>query len=312
MDGQERELNPEQRRRLENALQWLNPLHTSAFVEACKADLERGHVFIIDGEVIFDAHKIIDVTTNRTYGSHGQRLLAACHEAYSARVPGRGPMALAPGLSLLPGRYRLQVAPRTNLVLGAEELVGSHEYHQQMQRVLLNAQRITEETLRENRRGLMTDAQRQTLRAAPKSYMAFAFAILALICGLSTYTSIAAALRKNQSLWSVNNALGASLTLFFLALLPSALIEQRKRGTYTQADADEGRLEARDGIARKNHTMHRSLISFTVTLGTVEFDVTDKPEVFAAMVEGHTYRAWVAPRSGHLIALEFVEQAAKG
>ncbi len=312
MDRVERKLSSEQRRRLETSLQGINPLQTSAFVEACKADLEQGDVVLLDGEIVFDPKAITAVKTDTTYGSRGQRLLTACMGAYSARISGREPAGLAPGVAVLPGTYRVHLAPRANLVVGVDELVGPNDHAQQMRRILFDAQGITEETLRENRRGRMTEAQRQTLRAMPKSYAGYGFAILGLICALATYVSVTSALDKNKSLWSAPIVMGTCLTVLSFAFLPSMLVEQRKMGRDTQIDADEGRVVARDDVARKRHTMHRSLISLKLALGEQEFDMTDKPELFAAVVEGQTYRAWVAPRSGRLIALEFPHENDKG
>lgn len=305
-------LEPEQRRRLEAALRSLNSLGTSAFVDTCKADLEKAEVIVLDGEVVFDPRKIAELKADTLLSGQGQRLLAACMGAYSARIPGREPAGLAPGVAVLPGAYRLHVAPRANLVVDADELVGPNDHAQQMRRILLDAQGITEETLGENRRGRMTEAQRQTLRAMPKSYAGYGFAILGLICALATYASVTSALDRNKSLWSAPIMMGACLTVLFFAFLPSILVEQRKMGRYTQLDADEGRVVAQGGGARKRHTMHRSLISLKLALGEHEFNMTDKPEVFAAVVEGQTYRAWVAPRSGRLIALEFPHENDKG
>lgn len=281
----------------------------TGFVEAIRADLAEARVVAIDGEVVFDPRKIAAATApGEMLTGQGQRILAACQSAYVVRTNGRVPVGFAPGAVVWPGPYRLYVAPRTNLVVGADVLAtNAHEHARRMHHVLLAAQRLDEATLAENRRGRLTEAQRQTLATAPKSHTATAYALLAFVLAIVVAVLITSALTQGKSLLRADIVIASLVTLGLLALLPSALVEQRKKGAGTKADAAEGRVELRQGPVHKSHTMYRSLLTLTLRLGEQEFEITERPELFAAVIEGHTYRAWVAPNSGRLMALEITE-----
>jgi hypothetical protein len=138
--------------------------------------------------------------------------------------------------------------------------------------------------------------------------MALAFAILAILSGGATYAFVTNALAQGKSLFRFEIVAAVGLTLVFVAMLPSAIAEQRKMGAGTKADAAEGRLVLHEGTVHKTHAMYRSSVRFALHLGEHEFEVTEMPELFAAVIEGNAYRIWVAPRSGRLVMLEIVEQ----
>lgn len=276
---------------------------------AAKNDLAEGRVVAFDGDVVFDPRKILEAMgPERVVEGKGHALLPACLTAYVGCVPGHAPRQFMTGRGVWPGPYRLYVAPRTNFVAGVEARTMSREYAQRMYHVLLATQRLTEATLAENRRGRMTEAQRQALAAAPKSHVATSMAILALCTGAGAYAVISNALAKGKSVWRFEAVTLVLFTVVFLALLPWMIVLQRKMGAGTKADAAEGRLELRQGVIRKSHSLVRLTVHFTLYMDKEEFDVSQSPELFAAVIEGHMYRAWVAPRSGRLVALEIVEQ----
>jgi len=306
-------LGPGQRRRLEETLHSLEKLGDYSFLGKYKQDLADGHVLAVDGEVEFDAREITAAATDTYAAGRPFRIVTACQAAYSARTNGQPPLNLALDAMVLPGPYRLYVAPTTNLVVGAEASASdTHEYGRRMQRILLDVQQMTEATIAENRRGRMTQEQRQTLASMPKSFVGFAFAIMTVILAGATYMQVTHALAKSKSLIQFPIVATALMTLVLLVLLPSMWAEQRKSGPDTQADAEERRLISHASAVRKKFGIRRNSVQLTLVLGEHECDVSEKPALFAAVVEGHKYRAWVAPRSGHLIALEFVERAAKG
>jgi hypothetical protein len=286
-------LGPGQRRRLEETLHSLEKLGDYSFLGKYKQDLADGHVLAVDGEVEFDAREITAAATDTYAAGRPFRIVTACQAAYSARTNGQPPLNLALDAMVLPGPYRLYVGRR-------------------MQRILLDVQQMSEATIAENRRGRMTKEQQQTLASMPKSFVGFAFAIMAVILAGATYMQVTHALAKSKSLIQFPIVATALMTLVLLVLLPSMWAEQRKSGPDTQADAEERRLISHAGAVRKKFGIRRNSVQLTLVLGEHECDVSEKPALFAAVVEGQPYRAWVAPRSGHLIALEFVERAAKG
>lgn len=306
-------LGPGQRRRLEETLHSMEKLGKHSFLGTYKQDLADGQVIAVDGEVGFDASEIANATADTYYAGRPHRIVTACLSAYTGRTNGQPPLNLSLDALVLPGPYRLYIAPATKLVVGTEaSSSNAYEYGRRMQRILLDVQQMTEATIAENRRGRMTKAQQQTLASKPKSFVGYAFAIIAVILAGATYMQVTHALAKSKSLIQFPIVTTALMTLLFLVFLPSMWVEQRKSGPDTQADADEGRLISHESAVRKKLAIRRNSVQLALILGEHECDVSEKPALFAAVVEGHTYRAWVAPRSGHLIALEFVEQAAKG
>lgn len=276
------------------------------FIQACKADLEGGRILSADGEVTFDPQEILAIKAESPQTGNGYRLLAACRSAYKVHLEGRASGGFLPGYGLWPGRYRLYIAPQSNLVVGAEPLVAPRGQTQ----LLMAALHLTEETLAENRLGRMTKAQQQATAEAEEAPIWGLLAILAILLGGSALFQMARALEKGHTLFSTTLVVTSLLALALIVATPLQLLAQRRKAAQRKADAEEGRAASHEGIARTSHFIHRGTLRLSLRLGERDFDLSERPVLHAAIVEEHPYRAWVAPRSGRLLSLELLENGA--
>jgi hypothetical protein len=95
--------------------------------------------------------------------------------------------------------------------------------------------------------------------------------------------------------------------LVCLLILPSALREQQQSNVGTKIDAREGRLEAVEGVLGKSHMMGKSSLTLSLKLNDETFEVSEDPLLFATLVEGCRYRAYVAQNSRRLMIIELLE-----
>lgn len=304
------QLGPEQRQRLAAYVETLPsstvamiPVSTelSQFVQASKEDLAEGRVLAVEGEVSFDPREISAVQADSPQTGNGYRLLAACQSAYKIHLEGRAPGVFLPQFGLWPGRYRLYLTPRSNLVVGAEAPSSTHE---QAAQLLTQAQGLTDEALASNRQGRMTEAQRQALKQNQEAPFAVLVAFGALIFGGSAYFQISRALEKGRSIFSAEPLLTSLTAVALVIAIPLVHLAQRKKNAQRKADVEDGRSVPCEGIGQKRHFLSRGSLKLSLSLGRQDFDISERPVFFAAVVEGYRYRAWVAPRSGHLLSLE--------
>jgi hypothetical protein len=280
-----------------------------AWLDTIEKDLADGRVEAFDGELVFQRKNIVDVMSEEPEWSppavRRTRLLTACLSAYAAVTNGRAPASLGVGVNPLPGRNRFYVLGRANIVVGFEMSSGGGELGQRLQAILLEVQGISEDALATNRRGMMTEAQKAAMQRASNVLYAYTTAVLVILLGAFSCWRITSAMESGKSLFDFPTIASTLLALAFALWLPFAIRDQRKSNTGGKADAAEGRVEARVGVISKSYQVHEQSLTLRLRMGEHDFDVSNRPALFAAVVEGHAYRAYVAPRSGRLVALEF-------
>jgi hypothetical protein len=297
------QLGPGQRRKIEAQFgAWLaRPEH-----DGWRRDLADGRVVAFEGEVVFDFQAIRD---KRSAEMPQPGRLEPAQTAYFAAAPGQAPALLAPWLGLPPGPYRLYLAPHARAVVGAEPMASPDVYHTNLQAILRGAQNLTEATLAANRSGRMSAEQSAALAARRGSHAGFAsmlgcagvfFLLLAiggaLLDGLSGPSSAGRAAR-----WPAPLAVAGGA--FALAVV--AAVHRRFARAAEAGDAREGRAVIVEGPCTKQLVVHRhGRIKRSLQVGGHSFDVSHQGELFAAIVEGSIYRAYAAPRSGRLLAIE--------
>jgi len=273
-----------------------------ALQETLEKDLAEGRVLALDGDIVFQGTKISEALTRKeaTPAEDRAKLLAACLSAYMATVRGRAPSPLLPELNLLPGPYRLYIAPHSNYVVGVELKERAEEYTKRLRPIVRSAQKLTDESLAANQRGGMTEAQREALRKAADN--SFVYLLLAgfLFCVGVTFRNLAIALDKGHGYFTGPVILSALLALGILVWFPFVLVARRK----VRDDIAEGRVTMREGPISKITLHQRRSLTLTLRLGDLDFNVSENPALFAAIIEGQNCRAYVTPRAGLLVALE--------
>ncbi|WP_438033767.1 hypothetical protein [Sorangium sp. So ce204] len=297
------QLGPGQRREIAAQLgAWL----ARPEYDGWRRDLADGRVVTFEGEVVFDFQAIRD---ERSADAPRPGRLEPVQAAYFAVAPRQAPALLAPWLGLPPGPYRLYLAPHARTVVGAEPMASPEVYQTNLHAVLRGAQDLTEATLAANRSGRMSAEQSAALAARRGTDAAFAsrlgcagvfFLLLAiggaLLDGLSGPSSAGRAAR-----WPALLAVAGGA--FALAIV--AAVHRRFARAAEADDAREGRAVAVEGPCTKQLVIrHHGRIERSLRMHDRSFDVSHQGELFAAVVEGPIYRAYAAPRSGRLLAIE--------
>jgi len=266
--------------------------------------LKDGRVMAATGEVGIDLRAFhAGMVEGEKYDLPGN------HESlYCAALDGGGKVKLAQWLDLLPGRYELYVAAQVGFVVGASPLP-PFEHAQTFFGSLCAAQGLAAEVLAENRRGRMTESQQSALRSAddaPLGYGCCLF-ILAAIVGLVPAGRFFGFLwgRKYSTLSIVGAAVG---TVFLIVCGIAALVHDRRRRAATLLDAKEGRIATFDGPLQKRLVTGRNSVTRKLQIGAHTFDITERAELYVTLIPGFVYRAYLAPRSEKLIAIELLSQ----
>lgn len=177
---------------------------------------------------------------------------------------------------------------------------------------LLAAFDATEADLAVNRRGEVTDRQRQLVRRAVDEDATFMF-VLALVLAVAMY-GIGGYLVVDGRIFRIEDAsdaagvVGIALATFVLPTVGivwagyTAWIASKARGKLT-VRALEGTVETR-GIA------YRGTEIFELRVEEQTFDLT--PRAFAAVISGGRYRVHVIPQIGAVLAIEPAERQAEG
>jgi hypothetical protein len=275
-----------------------------AFVAQVRQSLEDGRVMASTGEVGID-HPAFSagLGTRRIYADPSNY-----GSAYVAVTDDGGSFKLAHWLNLLPGRYQLYVAAWAGFVVGASPLP-PFEHAQSFFVALCAAQRLTAETLAENRRGLMTEAQQRALKPSKDLSWGEIFLSYALF-------ALAASLPIGEILGFVHMKNGGEFLawlacvplLFFFVAWTCMLVMGPRRNKAKLLDIQEGRVATIDGLLRKNFSETRHFVSRDIEIGPRAFDTSGRPRLYVALVHGFAYRAYFAPRSGQLLSIEFLPQ----
>ncbi|AUX41542.1 uncharacterized protein SOCE26_029620 [Sorangium cellulosum] len=316
-------LGPGQRRRLEarrrvyaGVRHALGPAAQQARAELAgiEKDLADGRVFVADGEVVFDLITVQATARGTIKRQMHDEGLSTYLSAYAPVARPRSPTGFLRGVDLLPGPYRFYVVPYSGLVVGAEAppaAIAAGEHGRRITALLRTVQELDDETLAMNRQGRMTEAQKKYARVYNDAHMSCMLMGIILFAGGMSSWNLKKALSAGTTFFTFDVLGGFVIALVFLLFLPSTIKDERKAISGGKADAAEGRVAVQQGVLKKSHSRYRSVLRLTLRMGEHDFDVSDRPALFAAVVEGHVYRAYVGPRSGKLLALEFVEGAAR-
>lgn len=276
-----------------------------AFVAQMRRSLEDGRVMASTGEVG------IDLRTFHAGMVEGLKHdLPGNHESlYGAALDGGGNVKLAHWLDLLPGRYELYVAAAVGLVVGASPLP-PFDHAQTFFGSLCAAQGLAAEVLAENRRGRMTEAQQSALRSAdnaPLGYGCTPFTLAALIGFVQAGRSFGFLSSRKELPLSPAGA--AVATVLLIACGIAALVHDRRGHAATLRDAKEGRIATFDGPLQKRLIIGRNSVTRKLEIGSHTFDITERAELYVTLISGFVYRAYLAPRSEKLIAIELLPQS---
>jgi hypothetical protein len=87
------------------------------------------------------------------------------------------------------------------------------------------------------------------------------------------------------------------------------MVSQRRLRVATRLDVEEGRIEAVDGpLVKSSYVIRGNSVSRRLEIGHRTFDINDRAELYAVLIPGFVYRAYFAPRSGQLLAIELLPQ----
>jgi hypothetical protein len=273
-----------------------------AFLAQLRRSLDDGRVLAATGEVGIDLPAFRAGTADRRIFD----LPGNFESAYSALLDGKGIVKLAPWVHVLPGRYELYTIAPAGLVVGASPLPPL-DHAQRFFGVLCSAQGLAADTLAQNRGGRMTEAQRVKLRSAVEGPIWIASLVLCALCAFSAAGRFLGILSSRTDGLAISLA-SIALALIFLVFGISSLVSRRRLLAATKLDLQEGRVTAFDGLLRKRISVIRqNTVSRQLDIGPRTFDITDRAELYAALIPGLVYRAYVAPRSGHLVAVELFD-----
>lgn len=272
---------------------------------AAELDLREGRVVAVDGRA-----ELIDRSPGRPVSKFDYKY----QDAYNVVAPGYGRLELQGKLRLLPGPYRFYVAPRCGLVMHAEPLAAGD--HVQLYRAaLLAAQRLSEDDIASNERGVMGSGQRRiavregTRRMSP----AIAMALLALASFLLELVGCA-----QGRATSVVSASFLGLTALLSLVGASALVDALVRG---RVDTVEGvvspsyvvRHWSSASLGPHRH-FSRLRAPYLLEVGGVELDGRDIFRAGLFWVIAHSspvvHRAYVTRRSKIVVAVVPVAETA--
>lgn len=230
--------------------------------------------------------------------------------AYSTMIDGGGSCRLAPWLNLLPGRYQIFVAPRAGFVVGASPLPPL-QHALTFFVALCAAQNISAETLAENRRGRMTEAQQRGLKpgkTTPWIYIVLAYGLGALsvwwlVDQLVESIHMKGPMRESRIVMVL--ILCAFLVVIFFAGTLALMMEPGELKA-RMLDIREGRVEMIEGPLGKAFSGDRHSVSRDIKVGPLDFDITKRPSFFDTLIPGFVYRAYFTPRSKQLLAIELL------
>ncbi|MFS8065002.1 MAG: hypothetical protein ACMG6S_01395 [Byssovorax sp.] len=228
--------------------------------------------------------------------------------AYVATIDGGGTFQLAHWVNLLPGRYEFYVAAWAGFVVGASPLP-PFEHAQTFFVALCDAQNITAETLAENRRGWMTEAQKRALKPGKGTSWKDIFtpyAVMALFASLPV-AQLLGFIRMRKEGAHVAWLLCGSIFLIFVAWT-YALVTEPGRDKAKLLDTEEGRVATIEGLLCKNFSPLRQLMYRDIEIGSRTFHLADRLRLYITLLHGFNYRAYFAPRSGQLLAIELLPQ----
>jgi hypothetical protein len=269
------------------------------FLRQLHQSLKDGRVVAATGEVGMDLPAFRAGTAERrVYDLPGN-----FESAYLAALDGGGNAKLASWINVLPGRYAVYRAVPVGFVVGVEHLAPP-DHAQRFFRLLCAAQRLAAETLVENRRGRMAEAQKMALRSADQGSTWIRFLLLGALCAFFAAGGFLDLLPKGK-VGTLETLGAAALALLFIVSGIGSLVSRQRLGAATRLDMEEGRIEAVDGPLQKSisATRHQA-VSRKLEIGPRTFNITDRAELYAVLVPGFVYRAYLAPRSGQLLAIE--------
>ncbi len=275
-----------------------------AFAAQLRRALQDGRVLAATGKVG------IELRAFHAGMAAGQKYdLPGNHESlYCAALDGGGNVKLAHWLDLLPGRYELYVVAAVGLVVGASPLP-PFDHAQTFFGSLCAVQGLAAEVLAENRRGRMTEAQQSALRSADDAPLGYGWApfTLAALIGVVHAGRFFGFLSSRKEL-PLSSAGAAVATVFLIACGIAALVHDRRGHAATRLDAKEGRIATFDGHLQKRLITGRSSVTRKLEIGSHTFDITERAELYVTLIPGFVYRAYLAPRSEKLIAIELLPQ----
>lgn len=264
-------------------------------------ELQDGRVMASTGKVESDFRAFHSgMAEGRKYDLPGN------HESiYCAALDEGGNVKVAHWLDLLPGRYELYVATWAGLVVGASPLQ-PFDHTRSFFRALCEAQGLAAETLEENRRGRMTDAQQSALRSADDAPLGYGCAFFAfgtlLACGqLGRFFGL---------LWGrKDSTLSIVATLFVIVCGVIALVHDLRHRRAMRRNAEEGRVAMTDGPLRKRFSIgSKGSVSRKLEIGAHTFDITDRAELYATLIPGFAYRVYFLPGFDKLLVIELLPQ----
>lgn len=274
------------------------------FIAQMRQALEDGRVMASIGEVRMD-HPAFRV------GMGAQR-----HDddptrygpAYFATIDGGGTFQLAHWLNLLPGRYQFYVAAWAGFVVGAWPLP-PFEHEQTFFMALCEAQDLTLEALAENRRGWMTEAQQRALKPGKDTswrdiFLSYAFIALVACLPVGQLAGFVRVKGGGQLL----AVLGCGSMLLIFVAWTYVLVTEPGSNKARRLDIEDGRAEMIEGLLRKNFSRFRLLVYRDIEIGSRTFHVASRPRLYITLLHGFVYRAYFAPRSGWLLAIELLPQ----
>lgn len=305
--NQRGELGPGQRSGLEQArTEGYLPAHT----DAISRDLAEGRVMTFDGEIVFDLDGVEKAAAGGDDDALEHSSLVVYMGAYRAVVAGHPIGWHLPGVNLLPGPYRFYMAPHSCFIVGAEApppAVARRDHQQRMSAILRAVQKLDDATLTANREGRLTLAQQRAIRTASTGKGLEAFLVFFFISAgyaLVEFVSAHVGGYSPEFLAYIGLLLSIFCALFIPYVYRSDLADIRKR----RDDVLECRVISRVGRISKSPWRTRlGGLTVEILMGEDTFDLQDRPALFAAVVPGHEYRAYLTPHGRKLLFLELAE-----
>lgn len=195
-------------------------------------------------------------------------------------------------LDLVPGRYRLFLLPGSRYLLSAECLDDKETMRKNMQAVFASRFHFSEEDLKANREGKMTDAQAERLRRKAGGVLAEAAFI-----SLAFFLPLALWLFGGSNVWALFTILGLGVCILIFPTMVRHVLNLRK-------DTDERKTESVEGLGEKDYSYiltGKSTVSYYIVNGK-RFDVSGRN--YGALIDGKRYRVVYAAKSQVILSME--------
>lgn len=165
--------------------------------------------------------------------------------------------------------------------------------------VLARTNKFRVEDLPENRRGLLSVAQKSRLmRRILKPVVVFALIALVFI---ALFVALGAVDENGYYLRAALGASGWQITVIAL-IVPILIIAFLWRSSKLILDLREGRVASAEGHVEKVWSTYYKGSAMFYVIGDLKFEVSN--QAYNALIEGTTYRIFYTPRSKFLAAIE--------